>query len=271
MSYEQRKPPTELPSFPKLPPEIRDMIWLMALPSKRFIVNKHVSHRPHRPHHEPALLFVNREARANALNRYTMRSPNTNYLDGMQELYIDFGVDAFAYDTVDPSRLSRALTISDDIFAGDIADDIPAQESFQREITNKVRTIVIPLGELRVQFFEQQLCKTGFCKGLLPSLQEMIFYVRDDSTPSAAKLKLQKRKLREHMLEEEPFRKIKTSFDKWVGECQHCVKHSQERSIINKPLKLTFATIPGGEFPSELVPVQEYPNGKYYIPPEWFR
>src|SRR6202035_4507914 len=111
----------------------------------------------------------------------------------------------------------------------------------------------------------------GLCKGLLPSLREIIFYVRDDSTPSAAKRKLRKRKLQEDMLEEEPFRKIKTSFNKWVGECQHSVKDNQERSIINKALKLTFATIPGGEFPSELVPVQEYPNGKYYIPPEWFR
>jgi hypothetical protein len=42
----------------------------------------------------------------------------------------------------------------------------------------------------------------------------MIFYVHDDSTLSAAKRKLRKRKLQEHMLEEEAFYKIKTSFDK---------------------------------------------------------
>jgi hypothetical protein len=145
----------------------------------------------HRPHREPALLFVNREAYANALKHYTMCSTNINYLNGIQEPYIDFGVDAFAYNTVDPSW---AYSIKDDIFANDIANDILA-ESFQREITNKVCTIVIPIGELNVQFFEQQMCRTGFCKGLLPSLREMIFYVRDDSTPKAAKLKLQKRKL----------------------------------------------------------------------------
>jgi hypothetical protein len=132
-------------------------------------------------------------------------------------------------------------------------------------------SIVFYLADLKVQFFEQRLCRTGLCKGLLPSLQEIIFYVRDDSTTSAAKRKLRKRKLQEHMLEEKPFRKIKTSFDKWVGECQHSVKDNQERSIINKALKLTFATIPGGEFSSKLVPVQEYPNGNYYIPSEWFR
>ena len=119
--------------------------------------------------------------------------------------------------------------------------------------------------DLKVQFFEQRLCRTGFCKGLLPNLREVIFYIRDTSTSSAANLKLQ-----EHILEEKPFRKIKTRFDKWVGECHHCLKHNQERFIIDKALKLTFATIPAGEFPSELVPVQEYPGRKYYIPTEWF-
>jgi hypothetical protein len=130
MLYEQRKPLTKLLSFPKLLPEIRNMIWLMVLPSKRFIVNKHVLHYLHRLHYKPVLLFVNREAYANALNRYTMRSLNTNYLDRMQELYIDFGVDAFAYDTINLSWLSRVLTISNNIFASNIANNILAQESF---------------------------------------------------------------------------------------------------------------------------------------------
>jgi hypothetical protein len=48
-----------------------------------------------------------------------MRSTNTRYLDGIRELYIDFRVDAFAYNTVDPSR---ACGIRDDI-AADIANN----------------------------------------------------------------------------------------------------------------------------------------------------
>jgi hypothetical protein len=72
----------------------------MALPSKRFIINKHVLRHPHR---EPTLLFVNKEACAIALKHYIMCSTNTNYLDRFQELYINFRVDAFAYNTVDSS------------------------------------------------------------------------------------------------------------------------------------------------------------------------
>jgi hypothetical protein len=54
-----------------------------------------------------------------------MRSTNTShyYLDKIRELYIDFGVDAFAYNTVDPRW---AFRISDDIFANNLL----AQESF---------------------------------------------------------------------------------------------------------------------------------------------
>jgi hypothetical protein len=254
--YEQRRPITKFPSFSRLPKEIRDMIWLMALPSKRYIVGKCLSDRPHR---SPALLYVNNEARECALKHYTKLSTN----NGIRELSVDFGVDAFDYDTVD---LSRAFSIT----RRTSVSRRRAAAFFQREVRNKVCAVVIPLGDLKVQFFEQQLCRTGFCEGLLPSLREIIFYVRDNSMPSAAKRKLRKRKLREHMLEEKPFRKIKTSFDKWVGECQACGKHNRKRSVINKALKLTFATIPGREFPSELVPVQEYPDGKYYIPVEWF-
>jgi hypothetical protein len=235
------------------------MIWFMALPLRRFIVSKHVSRHLHRP---PTLLFVNGEARAIALKHYTKLSINTDCVHEIRERYIDFGVDAFAYNTVNPSW---AFSISNDIFA----DDKLAKQSFQTEITNKVCTIVIPLGELKVQSFERQLCEIGFCKGLLPSLREMIFYVHDISTGSAAKRKLRKRRLQKLRLqEEEMFHRIKTGFDKWVGECQHCVKYNQERSIINKPLKLTFATCPSGEFASGLVPVQEYPGGKYCIPAE---
>ncbi len=254
--------PTQFPSFSRLPPEIRDMIWGMALPSRRFITNRHMSDRPHR---EPALLRVNREARAKALMHYTMRSIYTTYHHphAIREFHINFEVDAFAYDTVDPRR---ALCISDDIFA----DDTPAQESYQREITDRVCKVVINLRELNVHSFEQKLCGTGFCEGLLPSLQEMIFFVPDARTRGAAKRKLRERRLWEHkLLEEEFFCKIKTSFDKWVGECQHCKKHNRERSVVNKPLKLTFATSPGGEFPAELVPVEEYPNGKYQTPADW--
>lgn len=249
------------PSFPKLPREIRDMIWSMALPSKRFIVDENMSHHPHR---KPALLSVNREARAMVLKHYTMHSINTNYrhLNEIRELYIDFRVDAFAYDTVDPRR---AFSISNDIFADD--DDLRAQKSFQKEITSKVCTIVISLRELNVQSFEQKLWRTGFCKGLLPSLQEMILYVPDTSTCGAAKRKLRKQRLgQQNSLLEELFCKIKTSFDKWVGQCQHCIEHNLGRSVVNKPLKLTFATSPGGEFPAELVPL----DGKYHTTAEWF-
>jgi hypothetical protein len=67
-----------------------------------------------------------------------MRFTNTNYLDRFQELYIDFRVNAFAYNTVD---LSQAHSIKDNIAnditnnsANDIANNITnntlAQESF---------------------------------------------------------------------------------------------------------------------------------------------
>lgn len=114
----------------------------MTLPWKRFIVNKHASRRLHR---EPALLFVNREARAIALEHYTMRSANIKSFYEIQELYIDFRADAFAYDIVD---LSWLRGIKNDI-ANDIADDVLAKKHFQAEITNKVCIIVFDLSDLR--------------------------------------------------------------------------------------------------------------------------
>ena len=181
-----------------------------------------MSRRPHRP---PTLLFVNREVRAIALKHYIKRSTNTHHVHRIRELYIDFRVDAFAYDTVNPSR---AFSITNDIFA----DMKLARQSFQMEITNNVCTIVIPLGELKVQSFEQQLCETGFCKGLLPSLREMIFYIQDASTRIAAKRRLRKLRLEE----EEMFGRIKTSFDKWVVECQHCVNTTKSALVLTRHL-----------------------------------
>jgi hypothetical protein len=252
-SYEQSRPITEFPSFSRLPPEIRDMIWSMALPSKRYIVSKTFSNRLH---HRPTLLYVNSEARTFALKHYTELWKN----NGIRELYVDFRVDAFHHETVDLSRAFYRINHGTSVnkrLAG----------VFQTDIRNRVCTIVFDLGELKPRYFEEQLCRTGFCKGLLPSLREMIFYVRDER-PSAAKLKLRKHKLRENkFLEAKPFCNIKASFDKWVRECQHCVKHNQERSSINKALQLTFAT--GSKVPSELVPIQDYTDRKY-IPVEWF-
>jgi hypothetical protein len=76
------------------------------------------------------LLFVNKEACATTLKHYTIRFTNINYLNRFKELYINFRVNAFAYNTV---NLSQAHSIRDNIannIAKNITNNILTQKSF---------------------------------------------------------------------------------------------------------------------------------------------
>ncbi|OBR11769.1 hypothetical protein CH63R_04065 [Colletotrichum higginsianum IMI 349063] len=79
-----RGPEHSFAPFPRLPPELRLKIWNHALPPRTLLA----SHAPN-----PSLLSVNREARHEALRRYTLVRLNTW---GDRRIYIDFQRDSIA-------------------------------------------------------------------------------------------------------------------------------------------------------------------------------
>ncbi|TDZ68489.1 hypothetical protein CTRI78_v002080 [Colletotrichum trifolii] len=79
-----RGPQHSFSPFSKLPPELRLKIWNHALPPRTLLAN----HAPN-----PALLSVSREARYEALRRYTLVRLNTW---GDRRIYINFHHDSIA-------------------------------------------------------------------------------------------------------------------------------------------------------------------------------
>ncbi|OLN87001.1 hypothetical protein CCHL11_04682, partial [Colletotrichum chlorophyti] len=79
-----RGPEHSFTPFSRLPPELRLKIWNHALPPRTLLA----THAPN-----PALLSVNREARHEALRRYTLVRLNTW---GDRRIYIDFARDSIA-------------------------------------------------------------------------------------------------------------------------------------------------------------------------------
>ena len=225
------------------------MIWVIALRSPtRLIANETWSRKRHC---QPALLSVNSESRKIAKDYYYQRPTDVKFDRGIRERYITFD-DAFIPAVVDASCAYFTL----EVFRNTLDDEL-ARKSFQDKVTNNVRKIALRLADLDPNNFDQSLCGTGFCKGLLPSLEEIIIYI-----PNKSRRKRQ-RKLREGILREEPFCSIQARFDKWAQGCQHCRQETHQKR------SLTLATILGGKLPSELVLVQEYPDVAYDIPVKW--
>jgi hypothetical protein len=104
--------------FPQLPPEIRQMIWTLSLPSRRFILGRNRYERNVVNPCYPAALCVNHEARAVA-QRYFKRP---EYYDPRYSYHVDLMVDAFDHGYLRMQYQRGILLFRDKDFADYHAD-----------------------------------------------------------------------------------------------------------------------------------------------------
>ena len=258
----KRKPSRIMESFskfPELPAEIRDMIWTLSLPSRRFIQGENRYVRDVVKPRHPAALLVNKEAHAVASRHYK----RLEYFKPLCSIHVDLAVDAFDEFYL---RTQHELNIK---LGRDLA-------SYQADLSN-IRNIVIDADSIFLFSTASRLHNTNYCGGDLSSLREVIFAIYGPATLPVEGSRDPVKEILEDEGLMKRLRRIKRASEKWFREgcpiCHSDQEHSYQKppAIVKVP-KITFAMVPcpWGNYgvPAKLVPFElTDQTAEVYSPP----